>query len=185
MNFQYRLIRSNRMTLAIQVKEGELIVRAPLYAPESKIREFLEQHKAWIEKHLAKAQERQEECANIPKLTRQELEELANQALAYIPGRVRYFAPIVGVTYGRITIRNQKTRWGSCSSQGNLNFNCLLMLAPPEVIDSVVVHELCHRLEMNHSPRFYEHVFRVMPKYKEAHAWLKKNGNALMQRGNI
>ena len=76
---------------------------------------------------------------------------LADQAVKTIPEKVRYYAPLVGVTYGRITIRNQRTRWGSCSSKGNLNFNCLLMLAPPEVLDSVVVHELCHRKEMNHS----------------------------------
>ena len=76
---------------------------------------------------------------------------MADQAVKTIPEKVRYYAPLVGVTYGRITIRNQRTRWGSCSSKGNLYFNCLLMLAPPEVLESVVVHELCHRKEMNHS----------------------------------
>ena len=84
-----------------------------------------------------------------------ELQVLADEALRVIPERVRFYAPVVGVTYGRITIRNQRTRWGSCSAKGNLNFNCLLMKAPPEVLDYVVVHELCHRLEMNHSPRFW------------------------------
>lgn len=88
----------------------------------------------------------------------------------------------LGVTYGRITIRCQRTKWGSRSSAGNLNFNCLLMLAPDEVIDSVVVHELCHRLEMNHSDRFYSHVQRVFPKYNECRRWLKANGGALLAR---
>ena len=88
----------------------------------------------------------------------------------------------MGVTYNRITIRHQKTRWGSCSSQGNLNFNCLLMLTPPEVIDSVVVHELCHRKEMNHSDRFYAEVLRVFPNYPKCRKWLKDNGSLLMMR---
>ncbi len=93
-----------------------------------------------------------------------------------------HFAPLVGVSYGRITIRNQRTRWGSCSGKGNLNFNCLLMLAPPEVLDYVVVHELCHRKEMNHSPRFWAEVARVLPDYQQRRRWLKEHGGALVQR---
>lgn len=115
-------------------------------------------------------------------LTSEEIRELADKALNVIPERVAYYAPKVGVTYGRITIRNQRTRWGSCSAKGNLNFNCLLMLTPPEVIDSVVVHELCHRKEMNHSKRFYDEVLRVYPNYFECDRWLKKNGGAIMRR---
>ena len=110
----------------------------------------------------------------------EEIQKLADQALQVIPQRVAYYAPKVGVTYGKITIRNQKTRWGSCSSRGNLNFNCLLMLAPPEVIDSVVVHELCHRKEMNHSDRFYQEVLRVFPDYWKWNQWLKEHGNQLL-----
>lgn len=112
----------------------------------------------------------------------QEIQELADQAVKVIPQRVAYYAPKIGVDYGRITIRNQKTRWGSCSANGNLNFNCLLMLTPSEVIDSVVVHELCHRKEMNHSDRFYAEVLRVFPDYWKWNRWLKENGGQLMQR---
>lgn len=116
------------------------------------------------------------------RLTMEDIRSLAQEALQVIPERVAHYAPLVGVSYGRITIRNQRSRWGSCSSKGNLNFNCLLMLAPIEVIDSVVVHELCHRLEMNHSKRFYAHVRRVYPEYDRYHAWLKENGAAIMRR---
>jgi predicted metal-dependent hydrolase len=97
-----------------------------------------------------------------------------------IPERAAHYAALMGVTYGRITIRAQKTRWGSCSSKGNLSFNCLLMLAPPEVLDSVVVHELCHLRVMNHSERFYAEVLRVFPEYREKHGWLKDNGDMLL-----
>ena len=99
-----------------------------------------------------------------------------------IPARVAFFAPQIGVSCGRVTIRAQRTRWGSCGRNGNLNFNCLLMLAPPEVLDSVVVHELCHRREMNHSARFYAEVLRVFPEYRKHRQWLKENGEALMAR---
>ena len=115
-------------------------------------------------------------------LTRREIEELAQRAMAAIPERVRYYAEGLHVTYGRITIRNQKTRWGSCSSKGNLNFNCLLMLAPPEVLDYVVVHELCHRMEMNHSKRFWSLVETVLPDYREQEKWLKGEGAVLLRR---
>ena len=93
-----------------------------------------------------------------------------------IPERVRHFAPLIGVDYGRITIRCQRTRWGSCSAKGNLSFNCLLMLLPNEVVDSVVVHELCHRKHMNHSPLFYAEIERVFPEYRKCSKWLKENG---------
>ena len=115
-------------------------------------------------------------------MSREEIQKLAEKALEYIPKRVNYFAKQIGVTYGRITIRNQKTRWGSCSSKGNLNFNCLLMLTPPEVIDYVVVHELSHRKEMNHSKAFWAEVEKVLPNYKEQVKWLKENGGGIIGR---
>ena len=115
-------------------------------------------------------------------LTMEEIRSLADEAMRVLPARVSHFASLVGVTYGRITIRNQKTRWGSCSSKGNLNFNCLLMLAPAAVQDYVVVHELCHRKEMNHSPRFWAEVERIIPEYKTYEKWLKTEGKHLMRR---
>ena len=117
-------------------------------------------------------------------LTQEEIKDLADRARAYIPQRVAYYAPLLGVQPGRITIRTQKTRWGSCSAKGNLNFNCLLMLTPPEVIDSVVVHELCHLLEMNHSNKFYNHVLSVFPDYRRQHDWLRKHGPEIMARAH-
>ena len=110
----------------------------------------------------------------MKKFTEQEIAELKKQAKKYIPGRVDYYAAQMHVSYGRIAIRCQKTRWGSCSQKGNLNFNCLLMKLPPEIIDYVVVHELCHRLQMNHSPKFWAEVEKVLPDYKKYRKWLKE-----------
>ena len=177
-----RIIRSNRRSLGLEVNTEGLIVRAPIIATDAEINSFVSEHKAWIEKSLKKVAEKQKTLENLEPLTMEDIRVLADKALKVIPERVRYYAPKVGVTYGRITIRNQRSRWGSCSAKGNLNFNCLLMLTPPEVIDSVVVHELCHRREMNHSDRFYAEVLRVFPEYWKWDKWLKENGSTLMKR---
>lgn len=177
---EFEVIRSNRKMLAVEIKGNKLIVRAPLQATDADINTFMLKNKRWIETHLAKAQAQQKAAESVHRLTREEIQALASRALEVIPKRVAYYAPLIGVTYGRITIRNQRSKWGSCSSKGNLNFNCLLMLTPPEVIDSVVVHELCHRKEMNHSDKFYAEVLRVFPKYRECDRWLKENGGILM-----
>lgn len=91
-----------------------------------------------------------------------------------ITGRVEYFAPLVGVDYNRIFIKEQKTRWGSCSSLGNLNFNWKLILLDELLLDYVVVHELAHRKQMNHSPAFWAEVERVLPDYRERRKRLRE-----------
>ncbi len=179
---KYTLIRSDRKPLGMQIKGTELIVRAPRRATQKQIDAFVNSNAAWIDRNLNKAEKQQSAAEKQGALAEKEIRELAEKAKKYIPQRVAYYAPKIGVTYGRITIRSQRTKWGSCSSAGNLNFNCLLMLTPPEVIDSVVVHELCHRREMNHSERFYREVLRVFPDYKKWHGWLKKNGGVLLRR---
>lgn len=157
-------------------RDAEVLVRVPYEMSDSEIQRILNEKNEWIEKHLEKIEKRIDEQENQQTLTAEEIRELADKALEVIPKRVAYYAKIMGVTYGTITIRNQKTRWGSCSSKGNLNFNCLLMLMPLEILDYVVVHELCHRKEMNHSPKFWAEVEKVMPDYKERRKWLKENG---------
>ena len=177
------VIRSNRKTVAIQVNSDlSVTVRAPRSVSEKDIEEILKKKEAWISKHIEKIKETKErfEAEPTEKLTREKVIALAEEALKVIPERVEYFAKVIGVTYGKITIRNQKTRWGSCSSKGNLNFNCLLMLAPPEVLDYVVVHELCHRKQMNHSKAFWLEVENVLPDYKEARKWLKEEGSQMI-----
>ena len=174
------VIRSNRKTVAIQVNPDlSVTVRAPYSASEKDIEEILKKKEAWISRHIEKIKKTKErfEAEPTEKLTREKVIALAEEALKVIPERVEYFAKVIGVTYGKITVRNQKTRWGSCSSKGNLNFNCLLMLAPPEVLDYVVVHELCHRKQMNHSKAFWLEVEKVLPNYKEVRKWLKEEGS--------
>ena len=91
-----------------------------------------------------------------------------------ITQRVQYYSLKMDVTYNRVSVRNQKTRWGSCSSKGNLNFNYRLFYLPEELLDYVVVHELAHRLHMNHSKDFWQEVERYFPDYKECRKQLKE-----------
>lgn len=177
----YSVVRSDRRSFAVQVMgDGSVIVRAPRRMKDSDIAALVRERSAWIARTRAKVMAAAER-SDAPELTHEVIAQLAERAHEVIPARVRYFAPLVGVSVGRVTIRNQVSKWGSCSAAGNLNFNCLLMLTPPEVLDYVVVHELCHRRQMNHSTKFWAEVGRVLPDYREAERWLKANGGALIE----
>ena len=181
--YQVQLIRSNRKSIAIEIRpDCSVCVRAPYRMMNGEINRFLREKNDWIEKHLESMKKKQKELSQDEPLSVKEIRELADQALKVIPPKTAYYAKLLNVSYGRITIRNQKTRWGSCSSKGNLNFNCLLMLTPDEVVDYVVVHELCHRIEMNHSKAFWNLVESVLPDYKERRKWLKEHGAEIMNR---
>jgi predicted metal-dependent hydrolase len=178
-----QIIRSYRKTIAMKIDSPDcLVVRVPRAMPNPDIDAFIKKHWDWITRHLQLAQAWEAQKASIGKFSEEEIKDLADQALKIIPERVAFFAHHMGIRYGRITIRNQKTRWGSCSSKGNLNFNCLLMLVPPDVRDFVIVHELCHLREMNHSPRFWAEVAKVIPDYREHRKWLKDNQAGLIGR---
>lgn len=175
------IIRSSRKTIAIEItKDCRVLVRAPIKMRGGDIMRFVSNKADWIQKHLETARRRQE--AAPVKFTDRELRELTDAAKKDIPERVRRFAPQVGVSVGRVSIRKQKTRWGSCSAKGNLNFNCLLMCCPEEVRDYVVVHELCHRKELNHSDRFWAEVARALPDYQICRRWLKAHGCEIIGR---
>lgn len=185
MDHKIKVIRSGRKTMALQIDpDTKVIVRAPYGISDQEIERFVNSNEQWIDRHIQQMVGKRKDSAAHPidVLTREELEALADQAVEYIGERALYFARKMKVRYFKITIRNQKTRWGSCSSRGNLNFNCLLMLAPKEVTDYVIVHELCHLKEMNHSEKFWKEVEKVLPDYKERRKWLKEHGNDIIRR---
>ena len=182
----YDLIRTSRKTIAIQITlDGDVTVRAPRDCEKAEIDDLIRDRREWIEEKRAEFLAQKRECEKkqeqFPKITPESEREFRRLAKEKIPKRVALFAEQVGVDYGKITIKDTKSRWGSCSYQGNLNFCWRLILAPEEVLDYIVVHELCHRLEMNHSARFWAEVKRVLPEYEKGKEWLKENGLALLE----
>lgn len=170
----YELIRAKRKTMALKVSEaGTVTVRLPYGIRPEEADRFVEAHADWIQLRIREGRER---AAARPVYTEQEREAGKRLAKELLLKKCRYFAERMGVSYGMVTVREQKTRWGSCSARGNLNFHWKLILMPPEVLDYVVVHELAHRREMNHSSRFWAEVERIMPDYKRRRKWLKENG---------
>ncbi len=168
----YEWIRSRRRTIAVQIKEGgRVVVRTPYSASRAQVEQFLKERREWILKNQKALREAQKQKLSITEEMRREGVE---KAMKIIPERVGHYARLMGVSYGRITIREQKTRWGSCSGKGNLNFNWKLTLMPAELLDYVVVHELAHRREMNHSRDFWRIVEQVLPDYQTRRRELKE-----------
>lgn len=176
--FSYEIIYSSRKSLAIQVTaDGQVKVRAPKYIANSVIDNFLSEKEDWILKHIKKAAETP--APEHPPLSDAERQRYIQIARDIFTHKTAYYASIMHVTYGRISIREQRTRWGSCSSAGNLNYNWRLIFAPEDVLNYIVVHELAHRREMNHSKAFYDIVESVLPDYKKSRKWLLENGQLL------
>ena len=215
-----QIIRSKRKTLTIIVKkDGSFIIRAPKRTADHEIQEFVEQHKAWIERKQAQARSMVVESPKqyiqgetflflgksypleIVKRQKQallfdgkfKLSESAyaraellfercyrQQARKILQERVDLYANQYDFQYKGIKITSAKTRWGSCSSQGSLNFSWRLIQAPLEQLDYVVIHELVHTVHHNHSKHFWKKVEKILPDYKEYKKWFRKHGPKLL-----
>lgn len=154
---EYQLIRSRRKTLEISIQPGgTVVVRAPLRLPKKQIEAFLLQKQNWV-------LEKQKVMAEKPAPREYSPEEVAamkQTALARILPRVEYYAHLMGAQYSGVSVTGAKKRWGSCSAKNSLHFSFLLAEKPPEFIDSVVIHELCHTFHHDHSPAFWQMVQR-------------------------
>lgn len=169
----YNIVYSSRKTLSLQVKtDGEVSVRAPYGTRKKEIERFVADNAEWLERALKRAEKRKR---NLPEYPTGEEEILKLKALAYevIPPKVDYYSALLGVKPERVSINRAKTRFGSCSAKNTLNFSCFLMLFDERAVDYVVVHELCHIKEKNHSPRFYALVESILPDYKQRERILK------------
>ena len=183
MQITYIIQKSRRRSISVSVlPDNRILVKAPYRTTEQRIKEFLVSKKSWITKQIEKQNSQIQRASEMGFLSADEIKEIKKKAKKIIPERVGYYAKCIGVTYGRISIRLQSSRWGSCAANGNINFNCLLVLMPGEILDSVVVHELCHRKHMNHSKEFYAEIDKVFPDYKRCDKWLKENGGVYMKR---
>ncbi len=160
--------------------DGQLVVHAPKSISQKDIDTLIKKHQDWIETHQKLVLERQEALRSVPKLNQGALEKLKEDAREDYTARCDHWAKIMGLRYNRIHVKFQHSRWGSCSSLGNINLNALLMLAPESVRDYVIVHELAHLKHMNHSKAFWQEVENTLPAYKNEKTWLKENGPKLM-----
>ena len=157
----------------IVVRHGlppELVVR-PRATP-AQIDEAIDFYRPWLEKQLAKSQPAR---LGLERLRLTE-EQGRREARARISLIAQSEAAALGVAYSRLSVRDQVSRWGSCSSKGALSFNWRLVLAPHDVLDYVVVHEVCHLVELNHGPRFWKLVERRRPDYRASKRWLDDHG---------
>lgn len=180
----YTLVRSGRKSLAVSIDpDGQITVRVPQRISQKEIDHFLIDKRIWIVTRYLEMMKRRQDipASDLTDAQRAALEKrYIAAAKEYFPKRAAYFQQFTGGTYSRISIRSQKTRWGSCSAKGTLSFNWRLMLAPPAVLDYVVVHELCHLSYMDHSDSFWKKVESVYPDYRTARKWLKDHGHELV-----
>jgi len=166
--------RNDRKTLAITItQEGGLLIKAPLRMPDREIEHFLKQKRYWIYKQTKHVLE---DTQKRVERSEKEVKVLKERARKVLTEKTDYYKCLLGVDYQRIRIGDQRTRWGSCSTRGTISYNWHLILMPDRIMDYVVVHELCHLLEMNHSERFWRRVEAVLPDYENRKKWLKDNG---------
>ena len=158
------------INIYVKPPNGDVLVTVPMRVSNEEVFRFLKKKEEWILKNHEKVKNRQN--SSQQEINLEQRKWLEDKIIEY----AMRWESIMKVHANGFTIRDMKTRWGSCSSEKNLNFNWKLILAPPEVLDYVVVHELCHLKEMNHSKAFWDEVGKVMPEYETYKLWLKENG---------
>ena len=161
----YRIVRSRRRTLALEItKDCTVVVRAPYHLPEDSIDAFVRKHRAWIDAHLS--QQRRRQAYLQPEATKEEISALKKRAEEQILPRVKYYAKLTGLEPAGVRITQARSRYGSCSPANRLCFSCFLVNYPPEVMDLVVVHELVHIQVKNHGPAFYARLEEILPDWR-------------------
>ncbi len=182
----YTIVRSKRRSIGFEVRPGgKITVRIPMRASVNTVKEIIEDKKDWLYEMYLKQKDKidtdslREAERSDPRTAYLE-KKYRQAAKRYIYERVEYYIDMIGGHYSSIRIGDQKTRWGSCSNNGTLSFSWRLMLAPPRVLDYVVIHEICHLTYMDHSKNFWDLVSVYDPDYKEHRKWLKENGDSLI-----
>jgi len=165
-----RMRRARRYVMRVR-PDGDLRVTIPRGGSKAEALRFAERHMAWAERQRARVLEARRPAGEDTALRARAAAELPPQLLA--------LAARHGLTVARVTIRNQRSRWGSCSSRGHITLNYRLLLMPPEVREYILIHELMHLKQANHSIRFWRAVEAACPGFREAERWLKKHGSTL------
>ena len=170
------VIRSARKSLGLEVRDANTVLaRIPTRVSDRELKAFVENHQSWILEKTAVMAEREENRKSTPAPPPELLSKTDWMKIQLKIGkRVRHYCETMGVTVGYVTVKNQKTRWGSCSAKGNVNFNYQLAFLPDELLDYVVIHELAHRRHMDHSMAFWAEVEKYCPDYRERRERLKE-----------
>ena len=170
------VIRSARKSLGLEVRDANTVLaRIPTRVSDRELKAFVENHRSWILEKTEVMAEREEKRKSTPAPPPELLSKTDRMKIQLKIGkRVRHYCETMGVTVGYVTVKNQKTRWGSCSAKGNVNFNYQLAFLPEELLDYVVIHELAHRHHMDHSRAFWAEVEKYCPDYRERRAALKE-----------
>ena len=163
--------RARRMRLAVYC-DGSFVVTAPAAMNTSLIEQFIVRKSRWV---LDKLEYFKKFPGRILRGTRKDFLERKKAAYALVEERIKHFNQIYQFSFNKITIKHQKTCWGSCSRKGNLNFNFKIILLPERLANYIVVHELCHLGELNHSRKFWDLVAKTIPNYLEIRSELKLN----------
>ncbi len=176
-----KLIRSNRRTLSLTIEQdGTVMIRAPKGLGKRHIDNFIKEKKKWIIKHVEKTKKRQKQsCDFAQKIDLQKIPQYKKRIRQILSERVDYFSEKYNLPYKGIRLSSAKTRWGSCGPTNNLNFNWIIMFAPPDVIDYLVVHELAHTRHRHHQKSFWKLVEEMHPEYKKNRKWLRDNAYLL------
>lgn len=164
-------LKSKRITIRIK-SDGIVVVSKPKSITIKQVEDFIFQKREWIKKHLDDINSRPKIVRE--KISKEDFDAYRTQALKIVREKMEIFNKHYNFTYGKVTIRDQKTRWGSCSKKGNINFNYKLALIPERLVDYVVVHELCHLGEFSHSLKFWNLVEEMIPDYIDRRKELKK-----------
>ena len=171
MEYEYRVIRSKRKTVAIEIDENcNLILRVPKRFSQKSVEALLTKHKSWIETKMASQLEKQK---NKVVLNSKQIANLKSKAQKIIPEKVSHYAEIMGLKPTGVKITSAQKRFGSCNGKNSLCFSYILMQYPESAIDYVVVHELAHIVHKNHSRDFYALVESYLPDYKQRQMLLK------------
>ena len=168
--------RARRYVLRV-LDDGTLRVTLPRWGSKRDAQAFVERSASWIAKQRAAT------AAGPPAVARDEA-ALRRQAAKELPAALMALARLHDITVSRISVRNQRSRWGACSARGSITLNWRLMLVPDFVREYVMIHELMHRRELNHSPRFWRHVETACPRHAEARRWLRSDGQRLFRGGH-
>ena len=164
--------RVKNLNLRISRDGSHVDVSAPSWVSEDEVRDFVRRKAAWIESHLAQAADTP--MARASQATPEEVAQWREVVSACVPALIAAWEPIMGVRAGKVAYRNMTSRWGSCQpSTGRICINVRLALYPPECLEYVVVHELCHLLERGHGPRFHQLMDAFMPDWKQRRAKLR------------